>query len=560
MSESSGVSSELVLHEYLRVLRRRKWVVVLVAVLAAGGALGFALSQDKIYQASAEILLEHRSTRNLFDAVQDIGDPSRLPQTEMKVMQSQPVREEVRKRIGMAPAITTGQSGSADVIDLTARSTVPATAAKIANTYAEAYINYRRTSTVDDILAASNEIQLRIDDLQRQLDALAAQAGAVGQSPTANALITARSTALISQQNVFKQKLSELQVSTALSTGGAQIVNPATVPSGPVRPKPLVDSVLAGSVGLLIGIGLAFLLEYLDDSIKTKEHLERAIGTGIPVFGLIPPIERADRGGPGEAALVAPSSPAAEAYRALRTSVQFLGVDRPMVLQVTSASLSEGKTTTVVNLAAVFAQAGKRVILADCDLRRPRVHEFFGFSNAPGFTSVLLGDVSLTAASQRVTEIGQLLVLPSGPRPPNPSELLSSPRARDLLANLKASADIVLIDSPPMLPVTDASVLAAQVDAVLLVVMAGTTTRRPLQRAVELLRQMQVPVAGAVLTKVRNEAGYGYEYGAYTERMDEDRRRRVRWKGSRSDRSRSDRSSATRGGPDDTRTGERVVS
>jgi len=527
MADGSAESPELVLQEYVRVLRRRKWVVVAVMAVAVAGTLGLALSSQKVYQATAEVLLEHRSTQNLFDAVKDIGDPSRLPETEMKVMQSQPVRTEVQARIGTPPGISTSQSGSADIIDIKAESTVPATAAKIANTYAQAYIDYRRKGAVDDILAASKEIQLKIDDLQKQIDAVDAQAraAAANSSATSNALITSRSDALVSQQNVFKVKLNELQVTTALNTGGAQLVNPASAPSSPVRPRPLSSGVLAGSVGLLLGVGLAFLLEYLDDSIKTKEHLERAIGNGIPVFGLIPEIERGDREGGREGSLVSPSSRPAEAYRALRTSVQFLGVDGPQVLQVTSASLSEGKTTTVVNLAAVFAQAGKRVILADCDLRRPRVHTFFGLPNDAGFTSVLLGEVSMTVATHRAPDAGSLLVLPSGPRPPNPSELLSSQRAEELLANLRSSADIVLVDSPPLLPVTDASVLATRVDGVLLVVMAGTTTRRPLQRAVELLRQMKVPVVGAVLTRAGGDGGYGYGYGYYEPEVEPGRRR-----------------------------------
>ena len=532
MVEHSAESADLVLHEYLRVLRRRKWVVVSLVVVAVVGALALSFSQSKVYRATAEVLLQHRSTENLFDALKDIGDPSRLPQTEMKVMESQPVRAEVQKRIGMAPPIATSQAGSADVIEVKAEHTDPATAARIADTYAQAYIDYRRTQAVDDILAASNQIQTKIDELQREIDVVETEARSAGpqQSPAAGAILAARSEGLRSQQNVFKEKLNQLQVATALNTGGAQLVNPASVPTSPVRPKPLTDGVLFGSVGLVLGVGLAFLLEYLDDTVKTKEHLERAIGGNIPVLGLIPEIERGDRTGSREATLVSPTSRPAEAYRALRTAVQFLGVDRPQVLQVTSASLSEGKTTTVVNLASAFARAGAKVVLADCDLRRPRVNDFFGIPNSPGLTSVLLGEDSLTNVMHKAD---QLYVLPSGPRPPNPSELLGSLRTRELLKNLKSVADIVLLDSPPLLPVTDASVLAGRVDGVLLVVMAGTTTRRPLQRAVELLRQMQAPIVGAVLTGVGVDSGYGYGYEYSYQEHDEKRAGGRRRRGAR---------------------------
>lgn len=512
MVESSRESSQLVVQEYLRVLRRRKWIIAALVIVAVGGSFGLTAAKAKVYQASAEVLLEHRSAGSLFEAVKDIGDPTRLPQTEMKVMQSELVRAEVAKRIGSAPAVATSQSGSADIIQLTAENVVPATAALIANTYAQAYIDFRRTGAIDDILAASKQIQIKIDEIQRQIDALSDQARAPGvQSAASIAIISSRSDALISQQNVFKVKLNELQVSNALSSGGAQLVNPATTPTSPVQPRPLIIAVLVGLLALVVGVALAFLLEYLDDSIKTKEHLERAIGTDIPLLGLIPTYES----GPSTTGTVAAaSSPAGEAYRALRTSVQFLALDGPMVIQVTSASLSEGKTTTVVNLAAVFARAGKRVLLVDCDLRRPRVHDFFKFDNAVGLTSALLNDVPLNSAIQPVPDAGPLWVVASGPRPANPSELLSSNRTKEVLRRLRSSADIVLVDSPPLLPVTDASVLAGHVDGVLLVVMAGATTRRPLQRAVELLRQMRVPVVGAVLTRAGSDDGYGYGYGS----------------------------------------------
>ena len=505
--------------------------MILVAVT---GALGLSLSQQKMYQGTSEILLQARSAENLFDALQSFGDPRKRPETEMKVIQSQPVRNLVAERIGTAPAVATNQAGLADIIQIKAEHTDPATAARIADAYAQAYIDYRRTQSVEDILAASGQIQRKIDDLQKEIDAVQAEARAAGpnQSAAASAILTSKNEGLTSQQNVFKDKLNQLQVANALNTGGAELVNPARVPTVPVRPKPLTDGVLAGSIGLVLGVGLAFLLEYLDDSIKTKEHLERAIGSDIPVLGLIPSIERGDVDDLGDSSLVLPTSRPAEAYRALRTAVQFLAVDRPQVLQVTSASLSEGKTTTVANLAAVFARAGARVVLADCDLRRPRVNRCFGLPNSPGFTSVLLGETTASAAFHKIPKAGQLYVLPSGPRPPNPSELLGSLRTSELLNNLRANADIVLVDSPPLLPVTDASVLARRVDGVLLVVMAGTTTRRPLQRAVELLKQMQVPLVGAVLIRAGADGEYGYEY-SYIEQEDEPRRRRRKAKPSR---------------------------
>ena len=205
-----------------------------------------------------------------------------------------------------------------------------------------------------------------------------------------------------------------------------------------------------------------------------------------------------------------PTSPAAEAYRILRTSIQFLGIERQTrVIQVTSASAQEGKTTTLSNLAVAFASSGLRTVVVCCDLRRPRLHQFFDLDNAVGFTSVLLGNVALSKALQPVPGQDRLLVLASGPLPPNPAELLSSSRAAELLRNLAAQADIVLVDCPPVLPVTDSIVLSQRVDATVLVVSARTTSRKAAHRAAEMLHQVNAPLIGAVLNGVTEQSGYG---------------------------------------------------
>jgi polysaccharide biosynthesis transport protein len=268
----------------------------------------------------------------------------------------------------------------------------------------------------------------------------------------------------------------------------------------------------------MLGVGLAFLRDYLDDSVKGKEDLERAV-PGLGVLGLIPVVP--DWKAKEQSRVVSlsePTSPAAEAYRILRTSVQFLGIDRDVrLIQVTSASAQEGKTTTLSNLAVAFASSGLRTVAVCCDLRRPRLHEFFGLDNAVGFTSVLLGNVALSKALQPVPNQERLLVLASGPLPPNPAELLSSGRTADLLRNLASQADIVLIDSPPVLPVTDSLVLSQRVDATVLVSSAHSTTRKAVHRAAEMLHQVNAPLVGAVLNGVSEESGYGgYSARYYT--------------------------------------------
>jgi non-specific protein-tyrosine kinase len=218
-------------------------------------------------------------------------------------------------------------------------------------------------------------------------------------------------------------------------------------------------------------------------------------------------------GRPSVVSLTTPRSPATEAYRTLRTAVQFLPIEGVTMIQVTSPTAGDGKTTTLANLGVALARAGQQVALVCCDLRRPKLHEFFGMTNDIGFTSVLLGKVPLSAALQQVPDQDRLYVLASGPLPPNPSELLSSRRAREVLASLRAEAEIVLIDSPPVLPVSDAMIIAGLVDVTFIVCAADRTSTRDVTRAVEQLRQVGAPLVGAILNGAGPESSYGGKYG-----------------------------------------------
>ncbi|MGI9080609.1 MAG: polysaccharide biosynthesis tyrosine autokinase, partial [Acidimicrobiales bacterium] len=294
-----------------------------------------------------------------------------------------------------------------------------------------------------------------------------------------------------------------------------QVMTHATVPTSPASPRPLRAGLWALAVGLVVGTGLAVAQELLDDSVKTRSELGRLTG-GRPVLGVIPVADaRHDAAGRSVVSLTEPHSPAAESYRSLRTSIQFLALDTPVVtIEVTSPSPREGKTTTVANLGVAIARAGQRVVIVGCDLRCPSVHEFFGLDGSLGLTSVILGKVPLSAVLQPVAGQNRLSVLPSGPLPPNPAEILSSWRFAEVLTSLHQNADVVLIDAPPVLPVTDALVLSGRVDATLLVTLAGVTARQEVSHAMELLTQVGAPVVGTVLNGVAEpgEHGYGYDY------------------------------------------------
>ncbi len=512
MPEETG--DELDLRGYLRVISRRKWIIVLTTFIVAATAGGVSLLQTPVYEGRADLLLQARSTETLFDPNTGARtDPARALDTEIQVLKSRPVRDLVVNRIGDVPDPMASAVGQTDVFAVKAQSTDPERAALVANTYAAAYIDFRRTQAVNDLLSAAAQIQDKIDALQKQIDAIGPPDTTKTGSTVADTAIQQRNS-LIQQQVLFQQKLDQTQVGAALKTGGAQLVTPALVPESPVSPKPARNGVLGVLVGLMLGTGLAFLFEFLDDSIKSKDDLERAT-PGATVVGLIPAQGNwKDTGATFVVSVSESKSPAAEAYRSLRTSVQFMGLDRKIrVIQITSPSQAEGKSTTIANLAVALASAGQRVVIVDADLRRPRIHHFFGLDNTFGLTSVLVGDVSLADAMQPAPGLPRIHVLASGPIPPNPSELLAANRTAELLKTLAQHADVVLIDCPPVLPVTDATVLAPRCDATLLVVRAGRTHQGQLRRAAEVLAHVSAPVAGIVLNGLTSESGYGYSYG-----------------------------------------------
>jgi tyrosine-protein kinase Etk/Wzc len=309
------------------------------------------------------------------------------------------------------------------------------------------------------------------------------------------------------------QKHEEARIAKASTISNINVVDPAIVPDEPVKPQKGINLLFGLLIGLMFGTGAAFFMDHLDDSIKDEEDAKHVLAW--PLLAMIPAIEGAAKGsGPSDLVVQHnPKSSPAEAFRGLRTAVHFSSLKRDCkVVMITSSFPGEGKTTIAGNLALTFAQSGNQVLLVDCDLRRPSLHQIFGHSRNPGVTEVLAGDVPL-AKALHATGIDNISLLTAGTIPPNPAELLCSDSMRELLARLRSSYDMVILDAPPVIPVTDAPLLTALTDLVVVVVEAGRIPANAAKRMKELLQSVQAPVAGFVLND--RTALYSDTYGYY---------------------------------------------
>ncbi len=526
------------LRQYLTVLRRRKASLVLVTLAVTLGAYVLSVMESPTYQASAQVLREAQAVDPLAQPVSG-AHANRLLNNEIRELESTKVREEVAKAY-TGPVPVSAVKGSlvasdADVIRLTASGGNPAEVAKLVNTYVDTYLRFRRDQQVAVLLETGNALRQKATDLTAQLARVTAPLTELdSQMITAQPLqraelqrrrdaqadeLAPQLTTLQTQLSFYQQQLDRVELAAGIRQSGTlRLLAGATVPEEPVSPKPVRNGVMGLLLGLLLGCAAAFAREHLDDTVRDKATLETE--SQLPTLGVIPRLPRRRGRAINEVVTIGEhSSAAAEAYRTLRTSVKFLNMeDDCRVFQITSAAAAEGKTLTAMNLAVALAQAGDRTVVVGCDLRRPRLDSLAHAHEGPGLTSVLVGDAELHEAVERHEEVG-LSVLRTGPIPTDPSELLSSPRTAALVEALRGAYDAVILDCPPLLPVSDALILAAYSDATLVVVSEGRTSRRNLRRALELLRQVNAPLRGTVLnaTKSYGAYGYGYAYDRYAQ-------------------------------------------
>ena len=503
---------------------------MIIALVVAGAVVVYGLSSLRTdqYQATASMRVVDPNSEAIFDGVQVRVDPSRDVDTQLRLLRSDDLRVAVEQQLAEAgdqiTSVSVSAAGTTDIIDVTVTSPDPEIAAAAANAYATIYVEQRQeqvragfTVRADELREQAAQLDAQIRDIDIQL---------TGEISDADrAVLEAQRASLVTQQGELRTRAIEFDVEAATRSGNVELAESASVPTSPSSPNPRRDAMLAAVLALLLGIGLAFLLDRLDDRVKSGEDVER-IAAPAPVLGVIPIHSESKKGArkfPKGAmrALVPPKSITAEAYRTLRTSLRFssIGTQRKTIV-VTSSDQAEGKSTVVGNLAVTLADSGLRVVVVSADLRRPTIGAIFGLQDTQqGLTSVLVGDAKLAECLRPVPLASghTLYVLPAGPLPSNPAELLGSRGMRDIVASIEqAGADYVLIDSPPVLPVSDALALAQFSDGVLVLTVANQTKKQHLAETLDRLHTVNADVVGVVINGVPTRGRYyGGAYGRY---------------------------------------------
>ncbi len=363
-------------------------------------------------------------------------------------------------------------------------------------------------------------LNLKIKDLDVEIKSFEAQLKSLPEAEQELARLTRRATVGADIFTFLLHKHEEARIARASTISSVNIIDPAISPDNPVKPNKKKNLLLALIVGAMAGVGVAFFIEYLDDTVKDAEMAKQLFG--LPILSVIPFIVSPSEENETEPEALKvkrtlithlePRSPAAESFRSLRTGLHFSSVGKEhKVLLVSSSFPGEGKTTVAANLAETIAKTGAKVLLVGCDLRRPTLHTIFDKPCSPGLTEVLIGDVEVSAAIHE-TGINSLDFVSAGMTPPNPAELVGSDKMRDFLQTVSKKYDFVLLDAPPILAVTDASLLSEFADQMLIVLEVGRVQVRAAQRAKELVSRMQIDVAGMV---INDKTGKGQEYYSY---------------------------------------------
>ena len=517
------------LKDYLTPLRRWWWLIVAATLLAAGSSYFDASRQPEQYRSTTTLMIgraieDPNPTNNTFFMGQQ------LAQTYADIARRQRVQQATQEALGLTwlPDYTARAVPNNQLIEISVIDTSPERAQAVANELARQLVLQSPTASDQEDMARQEFITRQLATLEANIEQTQAEIEALQLE--INTLQSARQIADTQNRiDSLQTKLDTLRSNYGTLLSNTQrgaintlsVIEEARLPTTPINANLWQTVLLAAAIGFVLATGAAFLMEYIDDTVKTPDDIKRLVN--LPTLAGIVRVQ-------GETdmdklvVLNHPRSPVSEAFRSMRTAIQFSSIDRPnrATLLMTSSNPMEGKSMNASNLALAIAQAGHKVLLIDADLRRPRLHKYFELPNNNGLTSFLLEmdlEKPIDATQKQVKAVlhdtaqPDLSVITSGPIPPNPSELLGSAKMKVALDLLQEMFDFVIVDSPPALVVTDAIVLATCVDSVILLVEANRTRRGQMVQSVQRLRDVNANVIGTVLNRLQpGDEGYGYYY------------------------------------------------
>ena len=520
------INDDLHFTRVLYLLRRRWWVVVAMAVIGFAVAYAYSSLQPSLYRSVAQINIVTES-EDIFSS-SPVPNPQREVNTAIFITMSETVQDAALEELGDdadgVESIEASAAEETDIVEIAAVADSAELAQRAADAAGDSYIQVQQALDVQSRRIQANQLRGVARQLNDDIDVIDRSLFRGGPDVRLDALRVQRGR-LVAQQADLRIRANELDIEADINAGSLQFVVPAELPESPFEPTPLRDASLAAGLGAFLGVTLVLAYDWVNNRVTTPDEVV-GLTDGLPILASLPvhgDQRRRRRRLPAiEQQLVAVGSRADEAYRTLATSIRFSAVGRTTsTLAVTSAVPGEGKTTVVANLGRALAASGARVVIVSADLRRPRIGSVFDIDETTtGLTSVLLGEVTL-AEALRPLDVGaglRMALLPSGPLPGNAPAILGSEAFAKILTRIEeAAADVILVDTAPVLSVSDSLVVAQQVEGVVVTAVPDLTKKSNLVEAVRRLRAVEAEIVGVVMNgvtdKTGNYYGYGYSYG-----------------------------------------------
>jgi capsular exopolysaccharide synthesis family protein len=504
--------------EYLQLLWHWTWLLVLAALISGAVTYYYTDQQPRFYQSST-LVTASSASGSVTDPYSAVYNDQQLAITYSKTMLTSPVIDEVSKRLGFPIKAKINIQNVTDtaLMEITVTDKDPEKTALIANMLVTVFsekIHSEQTSRYTELLTGLEKeitnLDTQIGVTQQKLASLIASLDPKVPADSVTLFSRSQYEEVLSQYQqsriYFVQYFQDIKLTEAQFTSSLIQEDPAVPDTTPIQPQPMRSAIMAAVVGFLIAAGIILMIGFLDDTIRDPEEITRR--WGLPVLGLIASYNYTQN---PIITMSQPRAPVSEAFRSLRTNLQFAEVNNPVhTLLVTSTSPAEGKTSVVANLANVIAQNDREVVVIDADLRRPGIHKIFKLSNSIGLTDYFILAQNLMNGMVKATDTNRLSVITSGNLPPNPSELLSSDKMKNIISILGEHFNSIILDTPPLLAVTDALVLAPHMDGVILIIDPKKSKRGAIKHAIEELRRVNANVLGVVLNNVKVKWSHYY--------------------------------------------------